>query len=282
MVIYNLRSGIVLAVAISAIIISTAFGIQIPIFATLENGTIDEQPNINASTIYDTHSMVLGTNVKNLVILIPNEAHESTNQPKNQYPLANQPYLPQNAIINVGTTVRWFNGDVDHDHSITLSGNSNTAEFKSEDFTYNTASKPIKFNDTGTFNYFETDVNNDDPNFVMNGTIDVIDQANPLTSTVYANSASSSRDTNTGAASTGVMPDTVGTVMVPAKDLDQYVSSLTSNGLGVDSTHTFKDLRGGQKGTGPEQAYIVWTSSGMNIEQVITALEGVTTTLPYS
>ena len=31
-------------------------------------------------------------------------------------------------------------------------------------------------NDTGTFSYYETDVNEEDTDFVMNGTIDVIDQ----------------------------------------------------------------------------------------------------------
>ena len=56
--------------------------------------------------------------------------------------------------------------------------------------------------------------------------------------------------------------------MVPAQGLDQYVSTLTSKGFTIDRTHTFKDLRGGQKGTGPEQTYIVWTTSGMNLVQV--------------
>lgn len=225
------------------------------------------QPDINASAVYETHSMRLGNNIKNLVILIPNEAHESTNQPKNQYPLANQPYLPQNAVVNVGTAVTWFNGDVDHDHTITLSGGPANSESESGDFTYNTASRPIRFNDTGAFDYFETDVNSDDPSFVMNGTINIINQANPLTNS-----------NSTGATN----PDTVGTYMVPAKDLDQYISTLTSKGFTIDSTHTFEDLRGGQKGTGPEQTLIVWTTSGMNLDQVIPALEEITPSLPYS
>jgi hypothetical protein len=66
-----------------------------------------------------------------------------------------------------------------------LSGGGNggptNAEFESEKFEYNTASKPIIFIDTGAFNYFETDVNSDDPSFVMNGTINAIEQVNPLT-----------------------------------------------------------------------------------------------------
>jgi hypothetical protein len=54
--------------------------IQCPLYATenLVGGGV-ELPNIAASNIFDTHSMILGDNIKNLVILIPNEAHESTN-----------------------------------------------------------------------------------------------------------------------------------------------------------------------------------------------------------
>lgn len=259
---YSVKT-IIIAISVMLGITSMAH----PLFATIGSQVQEgERPDVNASTVYETRSMQLGDNIKNLVIFIPNEAHESTNQPKNQYPLANQPYLPQNAGVNVGTTVTWFNGDVDHDHTITLSGGPTNAGFESGDFAYNTASRPITFNDTGAFNYFETDVNSDDPSFVMNGTINAIDQVNPLSN----------------ANATGANPDTVGTYMVPAKDLDQYVSTLTSKGFTIDSIHTFKDLRGGQKGTGPEQAYVVWTTSGMNLDQVISALKEITPSLPYS
>jgi plastocyanin len=246
---------------------SIAFGIQSPLFATIGSTTQGEQPNIDASTMFETHSMVLGNNIKNLVIFIPDEAHESTSQPKNQLPLANQPYLPQNAVVNVGTTVTWFNGDVDHDHKVTLDNSANGG-FESGDFSFNTATKPITFNDTGTFNYSEAGVNSDVPGFVMNGTINVVNQANSLT--------------NANATAGGVSPDAAGIYMVPSKDLDQYITALTSKGLSIDSTHTFADLRGGQKGTGPEQTYVVWTSSGMKLPQIISALQEITPTLPYS
>jgi plastocyanin len=252
-----------------SVMLGIAFITQYPLFATTGSTVLgggEEQPDINASTVYETHSMIVGDNIKNLVILIPNEAHESTNQPKNQYPLANQPYLPQNAVVNVGTSVIWFNGDVDHDHTITSSGKSANTGFESGDFTYNTATKPITFNDAGAFDYFETDVNNDDPSFVMNGTINAVNPVSPLI--------------NTNA--TAVSPDTVGTYMVPAKDLDQYIATLTSKGFTIDSTHTFEDLRGGQDGTGPEQTLIIWTTSGMDLDQVISALEEITPSLPYS
>lgn len=255
----------VVPVIIIFIIGSIAFEVQNPLFATISSiPKIPEQPDINATTIFDTHSMVLGNNMKTLVIFIPNEAHESTNQPKNQLPLANQPYLPQNAIVNIGTTVIWFNGDVDHDHKFTLDNSA----IESGDFSYNTVSKPITFNDTGTFNYFEADVNSDDPSFVMNGTISVINQVESLS--------------NNNATAPSQASDSVGIYMVPSKDLDQYISALTSKGFSIDSTHTFADLRGGQKGTGPEQTYVVWTASGMKLAQIISALEEITPTLPYS
>ena len=71
---------------------------------------------------------------------------------------------------------------------------------ESGDFAFNTPSRPITFNDTGRFNYLEADVNDNDPSFVMNGTINVINQANSLT----------------GTNATAGSPDTVGTLMVPA------------------------------------------------------------------
>ena len=46
---------------------------------------------INAEHIYENKSIVLNSSIENRVILIPNEAHESLNQPKNQLPLTNQP-----------------------------------------------------------------------------------------------------------------------------------------------------------------------------------------------
>src|SRR5262245_3019932 len=116
-------TSVIIVVAIFVVLCPT-FMILTPVFAAIgssihANGR--DQPNINASVLYDAHSMILGDNIKNLVILIPNEAHESPNQPKDQLPLANQPYLPQNAVVNGGTTVTWFNGDVDHDRKITIS-----------------------------------------------------------------------------------------------------------------------------------------------------------------
>jgi hypothetical protein len=87
--------------------------------------------------------MILGNNIKSLIILLPNEAHESMNQPKSQLPLINQPYLPQNAVVNTGTTVMRFSADVDHRRTITLNDkNSGNNVFTSPHFEFNTSTKP--------------------------------------------------------------------------------------------------------------------------------------------
>jgi plastocyanin len=68
--------------------------------------------------------------------------------------VVDQLYLPQNAVVNTGTTVAWFNADVGHHHQITLVNNgSKNIVYESTLFNNFTASEPIKFNDTGTFAY---------------------------------------------------------------------------------------------------------------------------------
>jgi plastocyanin len=119
--------------------------------------------------------MILPNNVKHLVILIPNEAHESLNQPKDQYPFINQAYLPQSVVVRSGTMVVWFNGDVDHNHKITLTNNLSPGNilFDSDIFAFNEASRPIVLNDTGNYNYYEANVNDNDRDFVMRGKLTV-------------------------------------------------------------------------------------------------------------
>src|SRR5919197_4140035 len=112
-----------------------------------------QQPNIHASYIYQTQTIVLGKNIKNLVISIPNEGHEDPSVAKDLR-VINQPYIPQNAVVNVGTTIAWFNADTGHRHSITLvDNNTRNIVFNSGRFDNFNASKPITFNNIGTFAY---------------------------------------------------------------------------------------------------------------------------------
>lgn len=178
--------------------------------------------------------MVLGNDIKHLVILIPNEAHESPTMEEEQRHI-NQPYVPQRAIVSPGTMITCFNGDVDHDHKITLSdANSKQQIFDSGVFAFNEASKPIIVNNTSTLNYFEANVNNEDEDFVMEGQISVVDQPLPTTVTAIADpstqsSTSLSNNTVFNLETENQDIDTLGTFMVPTQDIDTYISQLVDS-----------------------------------------------------
>jgi hypothetical protein len=109
------------------LVLFIAFAVFLPISNSVSLFAISEQqqPNIQGSNIYQAQTIVLGKNIKNLVISIPNEGHEDPAQPKGMR-VINQPYIPQNAVVNVGTTVTWLNADAGHRHSITIVDNNNT------------------------------------------------------------------------------------------------------------------------------------------------------------
>ena len=86
-------------------------------------------------------------------MLIPNEGHEDPTVPKDLR-VINQPYIPQNAVVNVGTTVAWLNADAGHRNSITLvDNNTKNIVFNSGRFDNYNASKSFTFNNIGTFTY---------------------------------------------------------------------------------------------------------------------------------
>ena len=107
----------------------------------------------------------------------------------------------------------------------------------------------------------------------MNGTLTVINQ--PL---------SNSFNTTSSTAATSNNIDTVSTIIVPAKLLDKVSSDLRSQGFGIDNQYPFKSLRGGGGTTGGDknQVMLVLTSSGKNLNQVISALNKVVPTMGYS
>lgn len=233
----------------------------------------NQQPNIKASNIYQTHTMALGKNIKNLIIEIPNEGHEDPTQPK-ELRVVNQPYLPRNAIVNTGTTVTWFNADAGHKHQITLLNNkTQTVVYESGLFDNFAASKPIKFNNTGAFAYSGPSNDKAVPNYKMNGTLTVINQ--PLSNSFNTTSSTPATSNNI---------DTVSTIIVPAMKLDKVSSDLRSQGFGIDNQYPFKSLRGGGGTTGGDknQAMLVLTSSGKSLNQVISALNKVVPTMGYS
>ena len=240
------------------------------------------QPNIKASNIYQTHTIVLGKNIKNLVISIPNEGHEDPAQPKGMR-VINQPYIPENAVVNVGTTLTWLNADAGHRHSITIvDNNTKSTVFNTGRFNNYNASKPFTFNNVGAFAYTGPSYDRAFPNYKMNGTITVVNQ--PLdtifNSTDTNNTASSSSISSAG---TSNNPDTVATLMVPSRLVGKTVSDLKGQGFAIDNQYPFLSLRGGGSAAGgdKQQVLLVLTSSGKSLNQVTSALAHVASTLPY-
>jgi len=109
-------------------------------------------------------------------------------------------------------------------------------------------------------------VNTEDPSFVKKGTITVNDN---IASNVDSNGSNATFDT-------------VALLMVPTKDLDKHISTIESKGADVVDQFTFKDLRGSQKGTGREQTLLVLGSGKDGPSQLISKIESLTPTLPYS
>ncbi|NOJ30233.1 MAG: hypothetical protein DA328_08720 [Nitrososphaeraceae archaeon] len=224
----------------------------------------ENEIGFDAKTMYENKKLVIDPSIKNFIIVIPNEAHESLNQPKNQLPLANQPYLPQNIEVELGTAILWFNADVGHTHKINLFDDNLQEVFSTNMFDFNFASPVFEPKKLGIYNYEEKDVNDIDTSFIMNGTINVREK----------DLLENKIDNNTNYIS--------GTFMVPKKFLAVYEKEFKDNGFNVVSTFSYKDIRGGQKGTGPEQTYILWNTKEQNLKIVITVLQKITSTLVYN
>ena len=279
-------AGVLVAILITAIV---SFPINFAFAQTDQQQQQQQQlqPNLKASSIYQTHTMVLGKNIKNLIIELPNEGHEMPNAMPRDLRVVNQPYLPQNAIVNVGTTVTWFNADAGHHHQITLvDNNSKKIVYESGVFDNFIASKPVKFNDTGAFAYSGPSFDKAVPNYKMNGTITVVNQ--PLSASFNSTSTNTTATNNTvqTGTTTAAEPnniDTITTIIVPAKILNKVVSDLKAQGLGIDNQYPFKSIRGGGGTTGGDknQVMLVLTSSGKGLNEVISALHKVVPTMQY-
>jgi hypothetical protein len=194
----------------------------------------------------------------------------------------NQPYVPQNAIVNVGTTVTWLNADAGHRHSINLvDNNTKSTVFNSGRFNNFNASKPFTFNNVGAFAYSGPSYDKAFPNYKMNRTITVVNQ--PLGTSFNATNPTSATISSSLAAGTNNNPDTVATLMVPSRLVGKTISDLMSQGFTIDNQYPFLSLRGGgsQSGGEKQQVLLVLTSYGKNLNQVTSALAQVASTLPY-
>jgi plastocyanin len=255
-----------------------------PLVYTTTNTTAyaieNNQPDINATNLYKTHNMVLGNNVKNLVILVPNEAHEPYSLKEQQ--LINQAFIPQNVRMNVGTTIVFFNADVGHDHrEVIVNGLTGGRVFDTRIFSYDdndneddkipNSSRNYTFNEIGDFSYYDTVFGKK----VMNGTIEVV--SNPLTQATTMNNNDNDNSL------TSYYPqydfDTIGAFVVPTEMLNKYTRSFENQGLQIYDIHNFRNLMDEDDA---EHSLIVWTSNGHTLESVIEKLQKITPTLPYA
>jgi hypothetical protein len=108
----------------------------------------------------------------------------------------------------------------------------------------------------------------------MTGSVTVENIQSPVTT------SSSSASIATTSNSSNI--DTVGILMVPTQDIDDYISQITDAGITVDNTFDFKDLRGGQEGTEDTQTLIVWTTGGKDLGETLSFFSGLSSEFPYS
>ena len=248
---------LIMAITTFTILLQSMTSVNDIAFAQVSN----QQPNINAQSLFNTQAMTLGNNVKNLVILIPNEGHHGPNE-ASEARFLEPSFVPANAVINTGTAVAWYNGDFGHERTVNVKdATGSSVVFSTGAIIDNQASKTYTFNTPGTYSYEAIG----DAGYIMKGTITVKNIQSPVTSP---------------AAAGGI--DTVGVLMVPTQDLNKYMQDIKNAGLTVDSGHSFNDLRGGQSGTGDVQTLLVWTSGGKDLNTAIAPLSQLSLTLPYS
>ena len=245
--------------------ISVVFGTIIAAFialgmCSLSAASAQTGPSINATNVFDSGQMILPGNAKHLVILIPNEGHHGPGEEDESRFIA-QSFVPQNVVINPGTQVIWFNGDVGHEHNIVVTDESNSPVFETGEFTELQASRPFMFNNTGDFDYADT-VEYEE-GFVMTGNIIVNGQGSG------------------GQVISSSSFDTVGALMVPSMMVQDVTDEMRNAGFAIDSMHNFKDLRGGQSDTGDEQVLVIWTSAGKSLDDVTSQLGEISEGLPY-
>lgn len=246
---------------------SSIFSIAALLFSILliSSSTISSAQNSQsqnmASQILDGQTLILPNSVRNFVILIPNEAHESPLLPKEQR-LINQPYVPQHLFAPSKINIAWFSGDVGHTRKITLE-DQNSQKIFGTSIKFNSISPTIQFNDTGTFSYYEKDANKEDLNFVLNGTITIND---PQMQSKSSDALSSNYEM-------------MSTLMVPTKDIKKYTDVLSDNKVDILGQQSFIDLR--ETGSGGANQTLLVLGSNSQMDDTIAAFKKITASLPY-
>jgi hypothetical protein len=246
---------------VMAVLLMVAFANTFSSISFSQNAILGNE----ARDIFDNKTLTLPSNVKNFVILIPNEAHESPLLPKEQR-LINQPYVPQNLVSGSNTQIIWFTGDVGHTREITLTDDKSKEAFNSR-LKFNTATEPLLLNHSGKFTYFEENANMQDPKFVMEGSI----------KTTNGDVPPNSNDDVTASDSPF---DTMLVLMVPTNDIKKHMMTLVDNKVNIIDIYSFKDLR--ETGGGGANQTLLVLGTNDPLDETISVLKKITSTLPYS
>lgn len=218
-----------------------------------------------ATDIFNDKILTVPNTVKNFIVLIPNEAHESPLLPEEKR-LINQPYVPQNLVVGPQTNIIWFSGDVGHTRKVTLT-DDNSKEIFDSTLKFNSASEPLSINQSGKFTYHEEDANSQDPDFVMEGTITIASSDSP------SNISNNVNDTQPNI-------DTMAVLMVPTEDIKKHSEIIGENNVNILDQYSFKDLR--ETGSGGENQTLLMLGSNEPPDETIAVLKKITSTLPYS
>ena len=218
-----------------------------------------------ATDIFNDKILTVPNTVKNFIVLIPNEAHESPLLQKEQR-LINQPYVPQNLVVDPKTNIIWFSGDVGHTRKVTLT-DDNSKEIFDSTLKFNSASKPLSINQSGKFTYHEEHANSQDPDFVMEGTITI------ASSDSASNSSNNVNDTQPNI-------DTMAVLMVPTEDIEEHSEIIGENDVNILDQYSFKDLR--ETGSGGKNQTLLVLGRNNPPDEAIAVLKKITSTLPYS
>ncbi|MGH9979224.1 MAG: cupredoxin domain-containing protein [Nitrososphaeraceae archaeon] len=161
-------------------------------------------PRFIAADIAQTNSLKLDSDVKNLVILIPDKR------------LITQEFLPLDATIVEGTKIIWVNGDKESPHGILLEDSEMQPVFSNETIPYQNGTE-YTFDTQGTFTF--SDPLHADSS-VPKGTINVISPAN----------APDNLSTNSTQATAGLF-------VVQAEDKDYFDIHLSTLGYHIEGSY---------------------------------------------
>jgi plastocyanin len=168
-------------------------------------------PRLIAADIAQTNSLNLDSDVKNLVILIPDKT------------LVTQDFLPLDATIVEGTKVIWVNGDKDGSHGISLEDSEMQPVFSNGTIPYQNGTE-YTFDTQGTFTF--SDPLNADSS-APKGTINVISPAN----------APDNLSTNSTQATAGLF-------VVQEEDKDYFDMHFNTLGYHIEDSHTIPGPEG--------------------------------------